>query len=89
MAAERLFGSLREIVHAFTHRIRRASYAPARATFSPPGDLSVTAFRRATRTECDDDDHPERYREIVLMNDHAVSRMFDRRQSPQPEAWPD
>ena len=80
-AAERLLDSLRDLLYAWTNRlVRRSSRVPCI-------DMHALVERHEARRGSLAHSDPGCVRERVTMNDHAVSRIFDRRQSESE--WPE
>lgn len=80
-AAERLFDSLRDLLYAWTHRLKPRQAAPE-MTAIPRLDLDELIERHEARlTPTSNSSAVPGVRERVTMHDHAVSKLFDRRES--------
>jgi len=80
-AAERLFDSLRDLLYAWTHRLKPRLQANPATPVVPPVpsiDLDELLDRHEARLSPSRDTARV---ERVTMHDHAVSNLFDRRES--------
>ena len=89
LGTERLFESLRDLIHAWKHRLEQRRMVRHRNVGDrDPVDWRIEEPERLLRDgRCDLG--AETRREIVLMNDHAVARLFDGRQDATAIPWSD
>ena len=89
LAAERLFDSLRYLVDAWKHRVQQHGVVRHRdVRYREALDRCIQIPEPVLRDRRGDF-RAEACREIVLMNDQAVSRLYDRRQHSVAFRWGD
>src|SRR5262245_18324876 len=89
LAAERLVDSLRDLIDAWKHRVQQHGMIRHRdVRYRETLDRCIHVPKAVLR-DSRRDFSVEACREIVLMNDHAVARLYNRRQHARAIPWSD
>ena len=89
LGAERFLESVRDLIYTWKDRIHQNGMVRHRNVLDrQPVDWSVEMPERLPRDRRRNL-RPETCREIVLMNDHCVARLYDRRQDRRSIPWSD
>ena len=89
LAAERFLESLRDLIHTWKHRIQKDRVVGHRYVLDSNALDRCIKIPEPILGDRRGDLRPEARREIVLMNDHAVSRLYDRRKDTGAIPWTD